>query len=93
MRSAYLHCKYVKDGIRIMARMPIDKYFFRVPYVIPVRFWDYTSIIIRIRTGLRLPAGARFSLLQMSRPALGAHPATYSRDTEDYFTGSKAAGA
>jgi hypothetical protein len=93
MPSAYLHCKYMKDCIRIMARMPIDKYFSGFPTSFQLDFEIIHPLPFGYHPGFDCRQGQGFFFSKKSRPALGTHPATYSRDTEDYFTGSKEAGA
>jgi len=76
-----------------MARMPTDMYFSRFPTSFQLDFDIIHPLSFGYDPGFDCRQGQGFLFSKKSRPALGAHPATYSRDTEEYFTGSKAAEA
>jgi hypothetical protein len=69
--------------------MPIDKYFSGFPTFFQLDFDIIHSLSLGFDPGFDCRRGQDFLFSKMSRPALGAHPATYSRDTEDYSPGVK----
>jgi len=74
-----------------MAWMPIDMYFSRLPTSFQLDFEIIHPLSFGYDPGFDCRQGQGFLFSKKSRQALWAHPATYSRDTEDYFIRSRAA--